>query len=109
MGKRIRQKGVKCLVEGCDKWCRSKGLCINHSMALRRYGDVRGGKVSREGVCKQCGSRFRLIKSNQEYCDIRCYHNSEKGREITRKANKDYAMRNKEKIFARGIFRRKPL
>lgn len=100
MNKRIKQKGIMCSVEGCDNWCRSKGLCINHSMALRRYGDVRGGKVNREGICKTCGNKFRLIKSDQQYCNVVCYKKSPEGRMAAYEATKAYRIRNKGVVHA---------
>ena len=101
MGSIVRrepQKGLECTVDGCGELRRSKGLCLNHGMALRRYGNVLGGKVDRKGVCKNCGGEFRLIKSNQEYCVGKgCYRKSEKGKAARCAANKAYRAREKRK------------
>lgn len=105
---RNKQKGAGCSVSGCGNWCRVRGLCSKHYMALMRYGDVRGGKVGRVGLCRVCGNEFRVIKSNQGYCDIVCYKKSVEGRAAAYAAAKAYRARNKEKSRARGIFRRHP-
>ena len=96
LGKREPQKGLDCIVEGCGESRRSKGLCIKHSMALGRYGNVLGGKIDRYGLCMGCGDKFRLIKSNQEYCVNKCYRKSPQGRAMAYKATKAYRARNKE-------------
>lgn len=108
MGKRIVYKGSNCKVGGCGGVVRIGGLCSKHGMAFRRYGDVLGGKVGRIAVCIECGNEFRLIKSNQEYCSNVCYRKSEAGRKAAYEATKAYRLRNKEKLNARGIFRRHP-
>ena len=84
-------------------------MCGKHGMALRRYGNVLGGKIDRKGVCKGCGGEFRLIKSDQEYCNQGCYRKSPEGRKAAYEATKAYRLSNKEKLNARGIFRRHPL
>lgn len=109
IGKREPQKGLDCIIEGCNELRRAKGLCGKHGMALRRYGNVMGGKIDRKGVCKECGNEFRLIKSGQEYCSVVCYKKSPEGRKAAYEATKAYRKRNKEKLNARGIFRRHPL
>lgn len=106
--RREAQKGVECSVVGCVNWCRSKGLCSKHYMALMRYGDVRGGKVGRVGLCKVCGYEFMLVKSDQLYCGVACYRKSDVGRRAAYAATRAYRIRNKEKSRARGIFRRHP-
>ena len=109
MGFRIRRKGTNCEVVGCDGVVRIKGLCINHGMALRRYGNVLGGKIDRKGICKGCGNEFRLIKSDQEYCSNKeCYRKSDEGKAARYAATKAYRTRNKDKVLAVGIFRRHP-
>ena len=108
MGFRKIQKGKSCSVNGCDNWCRSNDLCNKHNMALRRYGNVLGGKIDRKAICVGCGKEFRLIKIGQEYCSILCWRKSPQGRVSAYKATKDYRLRNKEKLNARGIFRRHP-
>lgn len=108
IGSREQQKGLKCMVEGCGELRRAKGLCINHGMALRRYGNVLGGKIDRKGVCKECGVEFRLIKTDQQYCNQKCYRKSPEGKEVIYAAVKSYRARNKEKARAVGIFRRHP-
>ena len=95
MGMRIRRKGSDCEVGGCQGVVRIKGLCSKHGMALRRYGNVGGGKIDRLGACKGCGKEFNLIKSDQEYCDVECYRKSPQGRAAAYKAIKDYRARNK--------------
>lgn len=109
MGFRKVQKGKPCKVVGCEEWCKSNDLCHKHNMALRRYGNVLGGKVDRVEVCKNCGEEFKLIKSNQEYCDLECYRKSPQGKAAAYQATRDYRIRNKEKLNARGIFRSHPL
>ena len=99
MGNRIRQKGVKCSVEGCDNWCRAKGLCPKHGMARRRYGNVFGGKIDRSGLCKGCGNKFRLIKSDQEYCNSKCYRSSPAGRRASYEATKAYRLRKRGGVY----------
>lgn len=106
---RVKQKGVVCSVDGCDNWCRSGGLCAKHGMALRRYGNVLGGKVDRVGVCVGCGKEFNVVRSGQKYCSGFCYRKSDAGRAAAYEATKAYRIRNKEKVVARGIFRRHPL
>ena len=99
IGSRCPQKGLECTVDGCGELRKSKGLCIKHGMALRRYGNILGGKVDRKGVCKECGKEFRLIKSNQEYCSgSKCYRRSPDGRKAAYEATKAYRARNKEKV-----------
>lgn len=109
IGKREPQKGLDCIVTGCNELRRSKGLCYKHIMALRRYGNVLGGKIDRKGVCNECGEEFRLIKSDQGYCSSKCYKRSPKGRFAAYEATKTYRARNKEKVLAVGAFRRHPL
>lgn len=109
IGKREPQKGLDCIVKGCKEIRRAKGLCANHAMAMRRYGNVLGGKIDRKGVCKECGEEFRLIKSDQEYCSGKCYRKSPVGRAAAYEATKAYRIRNREKVLAVGIFRRHPL
>ena len=109
MGIRIKRKGSDCEVEGCKGVVRIKGLCGKHGMALRRYGNVLGGKINRESICKGCGDSFILKKSNQEYCNSPCYRKSLQGRAAAYQATKDYRTRNNEKLNARSIFRRRPL
>lgn len=109
LGKREAQKGLECVVEGCGSLRRSKGYCIKHLMALRRFGNVLGGKVDREGLCRVCGSKFRLTKRGQGYCGRECYRKSAEGRAAAYEATRAYRSRNREKLNARGIFRRHPL
>ncbi|MCR4293668.1 MAG: hypothetical protein NUV76_12415 [Candidatus Kuenenia sp.] len=101
---RNEQKGKKCNVKGCDNWCRSKELCPKHGMALRRYGNVLGGKVDREGICRKCGLVFKLKKSGQEYCDNKCYRKSPQGKAAAYRATKEYRARNKEKLVVLSMF-----
>lgn len=108
IGSRMPQKGLDCTVDGCDGIRRTKGLCANHAMSLRRYGNVLGGKLDRVGVCRECGEEFRLIKSNQEYCSNECYRKSPEGKAAAYAATKAYRARNREKVRATGIFRRHP-
>ena len=108
MGMRIKRKGSDCEVEGCKDVVRIKGMCGKHGMALRRYGNVRGGKIDRIGMCKECGESFRLIKSDQEYCGGKCYRKSPEGKAVLYAATKAYRARNREKVRAVGIFRRHP-
>lgn len=96
IGSRSPQKGLDCIVDGCNGIRRAKGLCHNHMMALRRYGNVFGGKVDRVGVCKGCGNEFKLIKSDQEYCSQECYRKSPEGKAIRYAATKAYRARNRE-------------
>ena len=84
-------------------------MCTKHDMALRRYGNVLGGKVGRYKTCKGCGNEFEISKTDQEYCSNKCYKSSPDGRVAAYAATKAYRLRNKEKLLARGIFRRKPL
>jgi len=102
LGKRDPQKGLDCIVDGCSELRRSKRLCIKHSMALRRYGNVLGGKIDRWGECKGCGDKFRLIKSDQEYCSGECYRKSPQGKAAAYEATKGYRARNKDKLNAIG-------
>ena len=98
MGMRIKRKGSDCEVEGCKDVVRIKGMCGKHGMALRRYGNVLGGKIDRSGICKGCGNVFVLKKSDQEYCsNNKCYRKSPQGRAAAYKAIKDYRARNKER------------
>lgn len=109
MGIRERQKGIKCRAEGCDGWCRSKGLCPKHGMALMRYGDIAGGKSgTRKGVCGYCKQEMIIVKAGQVY-HRGCYRKSPQGRKAAYEATKAYRNRNREKVNARGIFRRHPM
>lgn len=100
IGKREPQKGLDCIVEGCDELRRAKGLCPKHTMALRRYGNVLGGKVDRKGICVGCGKEFRLIKSDQEYCSNKCYRKSPEGKAAAYAATKAYRLRNRVGVYA---------
>ena len=102
------QKGKSCSIEGCDNWCSGNDLCDKHRMALRRYGNVLGGKIDRKGICLVCGKEFKLIKSNQKHCNHKCYRQSQKGKDIACRMAKNYRERNKEKVDARDVFRRRP-
>ena len=97
IGSREPQKGLKCTVEGCSELRRAKGLCINHGMALRRYGTVLGGKIDRKGVCKECGVEFILKKTDQQYCNQKCYRKSPEGKKSAYAATKAYRLRNMKK------------
>ena len=108
IGSRDQQKGLGCTVSGCVELRRFHRLCNKHGMALRRYGNVLGGKIDRVRVCKECGKDFRLVKSDQEYCRTKCYKKSPVGKAAAYAATKAYRERNKKKVIAVGIFRRHP-
>jgi hypothetical protein len=109
VGMRKVQKGKDCSVEGCDNWCVSNDLCPKHQMALRRYGSVYGAKAGvRRGVCKGCGEDMPIRKAKQEYCTNQCYQGSIQYKEKLSLAQQNYRAKNKnrDKIYARGVFRR---
>lgn len=104
MGNRIRQKGIRCTVEGCENDCRAKGLCINHSMALRRYGNVLGGKAgSRKGICTYCQAEMVIIKIGQKY-HHECYKLTDKYKESRNNAMKIYRNGLRKKEREKGLF-----
>lgn len=109
LGSRKQQKGLDCSIAGCNGIRKTRDMCTKHDMALRRYGNVLGGKVGRYKTCKGCGNEFEISKTDQEYCSNKCYKSSPDGRVAAYAATKAYRLRNKEKLLARGIFRRKPL
>jgi hypothetical protein len=100
---REKQKGKKCSVDGCVDWCYAHNLCKNHSMALRRYGNVGGAKAGhRKGVC-YCGKEFIIKKSDQVYCSDKCYRNTPAAKASLYAAVKRYRASNIKKSRARDI------
>ena len=98
---RLRQKGKKCSVEGCNDWCVSNDLCGKHNMAVRRYGSVHGGKDGhRKGVC-YCGKEFVMVKTDQKYCSSKCYRNAPEYKKIAYERTKKHRESNKGKARAR--------
>lgn len=104
--RRKKQKGKRCSVVGCKDWCRCNDLCAKHNMAKIRYGSVYGAKDGhRKAICanEKCGKEYVQIKTDQKYCDPKCYKDSDYGRKKSYQANKRYRENNRDKDRARQI------
>lgn len=93
---RVRQKGVKCSVEGCEDWCVGNDLCARHNAALRRYGSVHG-KPYIEKECDFCGNIFKTKLERARYCSKKCYNSVPEVRKKCYEAVKRYRLRKLNK------------
>ena len=101
-GKRKRQKGVICSVEGCDAWCVSNGLCSKHNMRERRKQEKYKAYIKeynkkykrtvKDKVCELCGGDFVTAREEQVFCS-----GCSGGDAANRLIQKRYRVRNKYK------------
>ena len=101
-GFRPRQKGLVCVVAGCDNWRVSNDLCSKHNMALHRYGSV-NGKAKTKRICRnpECGKEFEHKYDSAVYCSLKCYCAMPEHKAKTYQAVKKHRAKNIDKARER--------
>lgn len=59
-----------CVVVGCDKPVRERGMCASHYARFMRTGDPRRRRMSR--ACLACGRFFETSRKDKAFCSASC-------------------------------------
>lgn len=76
-----------CVIVGCDKPSRKRGMCESHYARWRRTGDARKRRMSR--ACLACGRFFETSRRDKAFCSATCRKRFERLRESGSRPSRD--------------------